>query len=170
MGAGSLMELAPTTTDRTRNELEFEFESVVCNLMDTILIPNNRDTSLEDMDMMDFGLVRYSDLFPLGYAGVIPMRFLQRWNDDTMYFENWAYGDEIERVTMEDIYTILAEIDAVVGRAPMTRDEHAQAMTNMTKMRDFVSFVADQERKLAEDKETEKVITAGKEEVGIEHK
>lgn len=174
MGASSLTGLAPSITEKSRYELEFEFESTTCSLQDTILIPTkaDRSTSLEDMDIMDFGLVRYSDLFPLRYAGLIPMRFLQRWDDNSMYFYNWAYGDpdDPERITMEDIYTILAEIDVVVGKACMTREEHALAMANMTKMRDFVSYVADQERKLDDDNGVEKEITSGKEEIGIEHK
>ncbi len=160
--------------DRFRHILEFNFETANVNLQDTILIPMQvgRDIPLEDMDMMDFGLVRHSDIFPLGYAGMVQMRFLQGWDDETMYFENWAYGDwdGLERVTLEDIYTILAEIDAVVGKAPMTREEHAQAMTNMTKMRDFVAYVADQERKAAGDEEARKEITADKGKLDIEAK
>ncbi len=163
-----MAELAPITT--SRNELKFEFEAFEVNLQDTILIPNDRDTLLEDMDIADFGFVRYSDLFQLGYAGLKSMRFLQTWNDDEMYLENWPFKYEVERVTMEDIYSILAEIDAVVGKVRMTRDEHAQAMTNITKMRDFVACVADQERKLAGDKEANKDIVLGKEEIGIKDK
>ena len=164
--------LAPTTTSRSRNELKFEFEAFEVNLQDTILIPTkaNRDTLLEDMDIVDFGFVRYSDLFQLGYAGLRSMRFLQTWNDDNMHLENWPFEYKVERLTMEDIYTILAEIDVVMGKARMTRDEHAQAMTNMTKMRDFVAFVADQERKVADDQEAKGEITAGKEELGIKNK
>lgn len=174
MGASSLTDLALTITDKARYELEFEFESITVNLQDTILIPiqGDRDAPLEDMDIMDFGLVRYSGLFPLRYAGLIPMRFLQVWDDSDMCFKNWAHGnsDDPERITMEDIYTILAELDAGVSAAKLTREEHARLMGNMTKMRDFVAFVADQERKLAEDKETEKNITGGKENIGIENK
>ena len=170
MGAGSLAELVPTTD--ARRKLKFNFEAFEVNLQDTILIPirANRDTLLEDMDIADFGFVRHSDLFPLGYAGLKSMRFLQIWEDDSMYLENWPSVYEAERVTMEDIYTILAEIDAVVGKAPMTREEHAMAMTNMTKMRDFVAYVADQERKVVDDEEARGEINAGKEEIGIEPK
>lgn len=172
MEAGSLTGSASIVSERypegARNELEFNFETVNVNLHDTILIPADRDASLEDLDIADLGFVRYSDLFPLEYAGVIPMRFLQRWNDDTMYLENWAYRiSEGPKVTMEDIYTILAELDAVVARAPMTREEHAQAMSNMTKMRDFVSYVADQERNVGGDIKANSDIVLGKEKVGV---
>lgn len=167
-----MTELAPTIMEKSRHELEFEFESIVCNLQDTILIPirADRDTTLEDMDLMDFGLVRYSGLFPLGYAGLIPMRFLQRWNDDDMYFENWAYGGKPKRITMEDIYSILADIDAFGANAPGNREEHAVFMGNMTKMRDFVAYVAEQERKANDSKEARAEIAAGKEEIGVKDK
>lgn len=172
MGAGLLVRSAPTITNHTRRVLEFEFESVHSNLQDTILIPIGvgRDTPLEEMDIADFGFVRHSDLFPLRYAGLQPMRFLQRWEDDTMYFENWFHGDGTERISMDDIYTILAEIDEVMGRASMTREEHAQAMGNMVKIRDFVAFVADQERGVEGDETAKDAISAGKEDVGIANK
>lgn len=170
MGAGSLSGLAPTT--KARHVLEFDFETFEVNIHDTILVPMQvgRHTPLEDMDMMDFGLVRHSDLFPLRYAGVIPMRFLMGWNDDEMYFENWAYSNKPEVVTMEDIYSILAEIDEVGAKACVNRKEHAVFMENMTKMRDFVAYVADQERKAADDTEARDTITTDKGELGIKPK
>lgn len=164
-----MIDPALTITAKSRRRLEFEFEGVNCNLQDTILIPTqvDRNTPLEDMGLMDFGLVRYSDIFQLRYAGIISMRFLQTWNDDDMYFENWAHWSKRERITMEDIYTILSEIDAFGAKAPGDRGEHAAFMTNMTKMRDFVAFVADQERKVADDEKAKEEISAGKEELGI---
>ena len=170
MGAGLLVRSAPTITNHSRRVLEFDYETVHANLQDTILIPNDRDMPLEDMDIADFGFVRYSDLFPLRYAGLIPMRFLQRWDDAEMYFENWAYGDETERVTMEDIYTILAEIDEGVGEAKLTRKEHAHLMGNMTRMRDFVAFVADKERDVEGDEQAKDDISEGKDGIGIPNK
>ncbi len=166
-----ITKLAPTATIHTRRVLEFDFETLCGNLQDTILIPIGvgRDTPLEEMDIADFGFVRYSDLFPLRYAGLIPTRFLQRWDDSDMYFQNWFHGDNAERITVEDIYTILADIDAVVGKALLTRDEHAVAMGNLAKMRDFVAFVADQERKVEGDEEAKDTIAAGKEEKGIKN-
>ena len=166
MGAGLLVRSAPT--NHTRRVLEFDYETACVNLQDTILI--SRGMPLEDMDIADCGFVRYSDLFPLRYAGLIAMRFLQRWDDDEMYFENWAYGDETERVTMEDIYSILAEIDEGVAEAKLTRKEHAQLMGNMTRMRDFVAFVADKERGVEKDEQARDDISKGKDEIGIPDK
>ena len=152
-----------------RYELEFDFETFNVNIRDTILIPTkaNRDTPLEDMDIADFGLVRYSDPFPLRYAGVIPMRFLLEWDDDTLHFENWAHGDGPERVTVEDIYSILQEIDDVTAKAPMTREEHAVVMGNMAKIRDFVACVAQQTRTVEGDEKAKDQIDADKVGAGV---
>ena len=163
--------LAPTNMGHSPNELEFDFETLNVNLRDTILIPMQagRGKSLEDMDITDFGLVRYSETFPLRYAGVIPMRFLQRWEDGITNFKNWAYGnwDEPERITMEDIYSILNEIDEVGAKSLMNRNGHALFMGNMVKMRDFVACVANKERDIKGDDKAKEVIIVGKEEIGI---
>ena len=155
--------------DLLHYELEFDFETFNVNVRDSILIPTkaNRDTPLEDMDIADFGLVRYSEPFPLRYAGVIAMRFLLGWDDDTLHFENWAHGDETERVTVEDIYSILAELDDGVAAARLTRDEHARMMGNMAKMRDFVAAVAQKERTIEGDEAAKDKIDADKVAAGV---
>ncbi len=81
-----------------------------------------------------------------------------------------AAGQATEMRVDEGIGDYSQAIDDVKARAPMNREEHATAMGNMVKIRDFVAFVADQERGVEGDEKVKGDITLGKEEIGIENK